>query len=112
MKTKSVKMLPKMAAEIENGAVYSQRIRCGKAGCKCARGETHTAYYFFTRRNGKLIKIYIRKAELSSFLLIVNKAKAEKAKDQRVTNADLDLLKEMREILRDQATIINTLKGK
>jgi hypothetical protein len=112
MKTKSVKVLPKTAAEIENGGVYSQRVRCGKDGCKCARGETHTAYYFFTRRNKKLIKIYIRKAELSSFLHIVNKAKAEKVNEQRVTKADLDLLKEMREILRDQAAMINTLKGK
>ncbi len=44
MKTKSEKMLPKTADEITNGGVYVQAVRCGKASCKCVRGETHTGF--------------------------------------------------------------------
>jgi hypothetical protein len=79
MKTKSVKVLPKTTDEIANGGVYIQRVRCGKANCKCARGETHTGYYFFTRRNGKLIKTYIRKADVDALTEIAKQASFNRA---------------------------------
>ncbi len=71
MKTKTQHMLPKTASEITNGGVYAQRVRCGKPACKCARGEHHTALYYFTRRDGKLIKLYVRKAEAEDFSKMV-----------------------------------------
>jgi hypothetical protein len=74
MKTKTRKMLPKIAALISNGGIYYQSVRCGKSNCKCARGEKHEAYYFFTRIERKLTKTYIRKAELEQFSEIVSEA--------------------------------------
>jgi len=71
-------MLPKNAAEISNGDVYLQQIRCGKPNCKCVRGELHTAYYFFTRVNGKLTKTYIRKSQRLAIMGIAFEAKEEK----------------------------------
>lgn len=112
MKIKTVKVLPKTASEIANGGVYLQRVRCGKSNCKCARGETHRAFYFYTRRYGKLIKIYVRKVELSEFSRLVDIAAAERFACRRTTKADLDLLKKMRLLLRDKAGLINSLKGK
>jgi rubrerythrin len=32
------------------GSVHQQYVRCGKAKCKCARGELHGAYYHFYAR--------------------------------------------------------------
>lgn len=78
METKTRKALPKKASEIQNGGLYLQRVRCGKANCKCARGKLHTAYYFFTRCNGKLVKFYVRKAEVEAFTEIVNQAALNK----------------------------------
>lgn len=72
---KTEKMLPKTSLMISNGGVYLQRVRCGKSNCKCARGETHEAHYFFSRVNGKLTKTHICKAELEQFIEIVNEAK-------------------------------------
>src|SRR5688572_22907449 len=75
MKTKTAKMLPKTEIEIDNGGLYLQRVKCGKRNCRCARGNLHQAYYFFTRRDGKLTKTYIRQAELEQFAKIVDEAK-------------------------------------
>lgn len=34
------------------GSVYRLRRRCGKAGCRCARGELHESWVFLTREKG------------------------------------------------------------
>ncbi len=101
MKTKSVKLLPKTASEIQNGGVYAQSVRCGKANCKCARGETHTGYYFFTRQRGKLIKQYVRKAEVQAFAEIVKQSRALKAEKRTPTKQSNELLKRLRESSRE-----------
>ena len=110
MKIKSVKVLPKIADEIHNGGVYAQSVRCGKPNCKCSSGNTHSAYYFFTRHNGKLTKFYIRKAEIVGFSSLVKQATA-KARDQRqaVRSAN-ELLKTFRISLMDNDGLIKTLR--
>ncbi len=101
MQTKSEKVLPKTADEITNGGLYSQRVRCGKKNCKCARGETHSAYYFFTRRNGKLVKIYVRKADVEAFSELINLAMVERAQRRQSSQSSRALLKRLRESVRE-----------
>jgi hypothetical protein len=48
------------------GVVCAQRVRCGKAGCRCASGERHLAYYRFWREGGRLRKRYVRRADLAA----------------------------------------------
>ena len=48
------------------GVVCAQRVRCGKPGCRCARGEPHLAYYRFWREGGRLRKRYVRPADLAA----------------------------------------------
>jgi hypothetical protein len=56
-KLKSNEALPKM------GAVCVQWKRCGRAGCRCGRGELHGPYYCrFWRAHGRLRKQYVRLA--------------------------------------------------
>ena len=102
MKTKTVKMLPKTAGEIANGGLYIQRVRCGKQNCKCARGETHPAYYFFTRRAGKFIKIYVRKSEFNEFAHLVVQAATKRNERRQTAKVNLNLLKELRRALRER----------
>ncbi len=101
MKTKTAKVLPKTADEIENGGLYSQRVRCGKRNCKCARGETHTAFYFFTRRNRKLVKTYIRKSEMKAFSEMVDLANVERTQKRMFMKESSELLKQLRESVRE-----------
>ncbi len=101
MKTKTAKVLPKTAGEITNGGIYIQRVRCGKSNCKCARGATHTAFYFFARRNGKLIKFYVRKADVAAFSELVNLASVERAQRRQSSQSSGALLKRLRESIRE-----------
>lgn len=49
------------------GAVCAQWVRCGRPGCKCARGELHGPYYYrFWRERGRLRKAYVRPAEVEA----------------------------------------------
>lgn len=111
MKTKTTKMLPKTASDIDNGGVYLQRVRCGKQNCKCARGETHSAYYFFTRQCGKLIKIYVRKADVEEFAGLARQAIADRKLHRQTSKSNFVLLKQLRQILRERTLLINSLKG-
>ena len=101
METKSAKALPKTAGQIMNGGIYSQRVRCGKLNCRCSRGAFHTAFYFFMRRQGKLIKFYIRKSELIEFSSLVARATADRKEYRRVQNDNLKMLTNFRQQLHE-----------
>lgn len=89
-------MLPKTVREIPNGGVYLQLVKCGKLNCRCATGEKHRAYYYFTRRNGKLRKTYVRRSELEYFTKLVEQAKSARKQNRKVNKIYLDLLKTAR----------------
>jgi hypothetical protein len=105
MKTKTRKVLPKMVGEIQNGGVYSQRVRCGKSNCKCARGESHTAYYFFTRCRGKPVKFYVRKAEVKAFTEIAKLAALNRAQKRLSVKESNKLFRRLQEVIRDSETL-------
>jgi hypothetical protein len=59
VENKTEDLLPKIVAQ--GGTIHRQFVRCGKASCKCARGELHGAYYYhFLRINGRLKKRYLK----------------------------------------------------
>ena len=58
---KTPEVLPKTLP----GAVCVQRVRCGKSGCRCARGQPHLAFYRFWREGGRLRKSYVKRADLA-----------------------------------------------
>jgi hypothetical protein len=52
--------LPKMLF----GTVHRQYVRCGKATCRCVRGDLHGPYFYhFTRVKSVLVKRYVRVQE-------------------------------------------------
>lgn len=65
MRTDWRKALPKTTTDAT--AVCAQWVRCGKPGCRCARGELHGPYhYLFWRSNGRLHKRYVRAADAAT----------------------------------------------
>lgn len=110
MKIKTGKMLPKTADEIQNGGIYSQHVRCGKSNCKCACGEPHTAFYFFTRRCGKLVKLYVRKAEVETFSKLVEQAAAKRKHKRQVVKVSAELLSKFRVDLCKNDGLIKSLR--
>lgn len=110
MKTKARKMLPKTSQEIQNGRVYAQAVKCGKSNCRCSYGAAHEAFYFFTRRNGKFLKFYVRKSEVQRFSRLVEQAVAERKRQRRITQENMELLREFRLSLREKHSVINLIR--
>ena len=99
--TKQAKPLPKNRA----AAVCAQWVRCGKPGCRCARGELHGPYhYVFFRQGGRLRKRYVRQADLAT-VQIQAQRRRERTRQEREQRARWrqqwrDLLAGIREVER------------
>lgn len=100
MKTKTGNLLPKMMS----GSVHAQMVRCGKASCKCARGELHGAYYYlFVRVNGKLTKRYLKADEVQP-VRAAYLAWHEKGKERRAR------AREARQIIRESSARLRDIR--
>jgi len=47
------------------GSLQNQRRRCGKEGCRCARGELHGPYLYLSLRAGRRTQMIYVPAELA-----------------------------------------------
>lgn len=52
--------------EALRGALLSQRRRCGKPGCRCARGELHGPYVYLAVRSGRRPRLLYIPTELTA----------------------------------------------
>ena len=62
------------------GALCAQYMRCGKANCKCSKGDLHGPYFVrFWYEHGRQRKEYIKKNELLSVKAAIAARKQEEA---------------------------------
>lgn len=47
--------------ELVRGTLVEREVSCGKGGCKCARGEKHSAFCLVYSKNGKYCQIHVPK---------------------------------------------------
>jgi hypothetical protein len=73
-----VRQIPDLQ-EVIAGSVQEQRRRCGKEGCRCARGELHGPYLYLSLRVGRRTR-----------LLYVPAALAEQVRGAVRTNAAVE----------------------
>lgn len=60
---KNSNLQPKMLP----GYVRAERVKCGKANCRCARGELHGPYYYrFTWADNKRVKSYVKREDVQA----------------------------------------------
>lgn len=52
--------------DLQPGHIQKRRVRCGKSNCRCARGETHFAYYHVWHADGQRFQQYVRRAQIDS----------------------------------------------
>ena len=78
---KSAEMLPKnLRLAGCKGSPQAQRVRCGKANCRCVRGELHEGYhYFFTRIGGRQFKVYVRREDVTAMREVIRARAARRA---------------------------------
>jgi hypothetical protein len=64
-RTKNQKRPPKNPPDLLPGYVEARMVKCGKAGCKCSRGELHGPYFYHrTRAASVRSKSYVRLADV------------------------------------------------
>lgn len=95
--TESVETLPKTPA------VCVQWVRCGKPGCRCARGDLHGPYhYLFWREGGRLRKRYARAADAAAVAAACHARRDRERRWRRLVRADRrtwqGLVAELREV--------------
>jgi hypothetical protein len=49
-------------AEFVHATLSRRQVVCGKASCKCARGEKHEALYLVARRAGRSEQLFVPKS--------------------------------------------------
>ena len=98
MKTKTAKVLPKTL----RGTVHTQFVRCGKANCKCARGELHGAYFYhFVRVGGKLRKRYLKAVEVEKIKESCALRQQQEKRHRSESETVWGLIRQIRENLRE-----------
>jgi hypothetical protein len=79
-------LLPKRASDwgdwrywpvFDAGVLCRQWVRCGRPGCRCARGELHGPYWYLFRRDdaGRLHKRYVPLREVNGHLRLAAMAR-------------------------------------
>jgi hypothetical protein len=100
-KTKDRKALPKIPETLP-GAVCAQWVKCGKPGCKCARGELHGPYYYrFWREGGRLRKAYVKREDLEATRAACDRRRELERKEREEQRWATEVLRGYRDLLRD-----------
>lgn len=95
VRKKSDQNLPKKLP----AAVCAQFVRCGKPGCRCARGELHGPYHYcFWKENGRLRKAYIRKSDVEAVRAVCEAKRKQRQQQQTAIIEWRELLAEIREV--------------
>jgi hypothetical protein len=58
--------MPEPTPKMLPGEVIEQRVRCGRPNCRCARGESHQAFYRYWTEGGRQHKAYVRRADMEA----------------------------------------------
>jgi hypothetical protein len=84
-------------------ALVRHRVRCGKAGCRCQRGELHGPYAFLYWRDagGRQRRRYVRKADVAAIAQIVQHRQAADRAARQQTAAAVAALRALRCWLRE-----------
>ncbi len=88
-----VGQIPDLQAVIA-GSLQTQRRRCGKEGCRCARGELHGPYLYLSLRVGRRTQMLYIPAELAGQVRQAVTASAEvQAALAEISAINLELLR-------------------
>lgn len=98
------------------GVVVREAVKCGKANCRCTKGDLHKWYYYlyyrsFDDNKWKLKKEYVSKSKVK---YLKGKIKAQKNKDMRTRgrlSANMPFLKDTLAYLNGSMSANDLLKS-
>src|SRR5688572_229517 len=73
--------LPKILALAAGaGSLQTQRVRCGKSSCRCARGQLHEGYhYLYLPPSAGPSKVYVRRRDVPVVRAVIESRKRRNA---------------------------------
>lgn len=103
MKTKSENLQPK----ILQGYVRSERVKCGKSNCRCAKGKLHGEYFYrYEWQNGRRVKSYVKREDIDDVIAACS-AWRETSRRQREHSRSAKLrLREIKSLLRENESLM------
>lgn len=97
---KSEKVAPKIHPL--PGGIASCRVKCGRANCKCTKGELHGPYYYWRiQYNGKRRKKYIKPSEFSAYQKGIQEHRRQQAEIRAINEEAKANWRVLREHLRN-----------
>jgi hypothetical protein len=80
------------------GTLEYKRIKCGRANCKCARGELHGEYaYLRVQQNRRRSRRYVKKGDVPKVLAGLEAHRKQKAQKRAERQEFHNLLREMKQ---------------
>jgi hypothetical protein len=85
---KSADSLPKiLRLAASGGSLQAQRVKCGKANCRCSRGQSHEGYYYlFLSSPAGLSKLYVKRKDVPAVRAVI----AARQRRRRAWRAELE----------------------
>jgi hypothetical protein len=78
------------------GSINFRRVKCGKPGCKCNRGELHDCVCITYKERGKTVTVYVDKERQAEALLMCRNYKKMKALIKELSLVNLELIRSRR----------------
>jgi hypothetical protein len=82
-------------------ALVEHGTRCGKAGCRCARGDLHPTAYLRWRVEGRQRRRYVRRADLPAVRAAMGRRRAEYAALRAELAESVSILRALKALCRD-----------
>jgi hypothetical protein len=94
---KSADSLPKILDMADyNGSLQQQWVRCGKATCKCSRGQLHGPYfYLFMSMSDGLWKAYVRRKDVPIVRAVIAERQRQRSLYRSEVRQAHNLLRQM-----------------
>lgn len=77
---------------IARGSLVLMRRKCGRKGCRCARGEAHSTWVLSYRLNGKTRLLCLRERDLGRVKAALRRYRQAQAKLEREARAGIKIL--------------------
>lgn len=76
------------------GIVYKVYRKCGKANCKCAKGERHEGYQLNYKGEGNITKtVYVKKEKAKYIQKLISNYKKAKKVFNKIIDFNIELIK-------------------
>jgi hypothetical protein len=95
-RAESIRSCMREIDQIIQGSMVLREAKCGKANCKCNRGELHESWCITYKEKGKTRTVYVDREKIGEALLMCANYKKIKELIKELTSVNLELIRSRR----------------